>query len=118
MNERRRAGRIDFDGEAVLLFQQDRHDVELQDISISGARVICTTPLALPDDGPVTLEIAFDDSDLTLTLPGRVIRQAAMEVGIHFERPSVDAMQHLRRLVALHKGDDGEDDPASMLNEG
>ena len=117
MNERRRAGRVDFDGEAELLFEQDRHDVELQDISISGARVICTTPLALPDDASVTLQIAFDDSDLTLTLPGRVIRQAAMEVGIHFERPDVDVMQHLRRLVALQQGEAGDDDPASILSE-
>lgn len=79
--------------------------------------MICTTPLALPDDASVTLQIAFDDSDLTLTLPGRVIRQAAMEVGIHFERPDVDVMQHLRRLVALHQGEDGDDDPASILSE-
>ena len=40
-----------------------------------------------------------------------------MEVGIHFERPDVDVMQHLRRLVALHQGEDGDDDPASILSE-
>ena len=33
-----------------------------------------------------------------------------------FEKPSVDDMQHLRRLVMLNEGDEGDDNPASLLS--
>lgn len=115
MNERRRANRVDFDGEAILVFQQDNHPVSLDDISVMGARLSSRTPLALPDASPVTLTITLEDSDIHLTLPGTVKRQQGLEIGIMFSRPSVDDMQHLRRLVMLHQGDDGEDNPTDLL---
>ncbi|WP_417214469.1 PilZ domain-containing protein [Alcanivorax sp.] len=115
MNERRRANRVDFDGEATLVFQQGSYPVSLDDISIMGARLNSTPPLALPDAAPVTLTITLEDSDITLTLPAKVKRQEGHDIGIMFDRPSVDDMQHLRRIVMLHQGDDGEDDPATLL---
>ena len=45
MNERRRANRVDFDGEATLIFQQDSYPVSLDDISIMGARLNSSTRL-------------------------------------------------------------------------
>ncbi|MZR63478.1 PilZ domain-containing protein [Alcanivorax sp. DP30] len=116
MSERRRVNRIEFDGEATLIFQQDSHHVELQDLSVLGARVHSETPLALPDSSPVSLNIILEDSDITLTLPGRVKRQEGQEIGIMFEKPSVDDMQHLRRLIMLNEGDEGDDNPASLLS--
>ena len=74
-----------------------------------------STPLALPDTSPVTLTITLEDSDITLTLPAKIKRQEGHDIGIMFDRPSVDDMQHLRRIVMLHQGDDGEDDPATLL---
>ncbi|MDX1803656.1 MAG: PilZ domain-containing protein [Alcanivorax sp.] len=115
MNERRRVNRVDFDGEAVLIFGRDSHPVTLEDLSVMGARIHSGIPLALPDASPVTLEIRLDDSDIRLTLPALVKRQEGLDVGLMFERPSVDDMQHLRRLVMLHQGDEGEDDPAALL---
>ncbi|MEH6784556.1 MAG: PilZ domain-containing protein [Alcanivorax jadensis] len=115
MNERRRANRVAFDGEATLIFQQDTFAVELADLSVMGAQVHSSQPLALPDASPVTLTITLEDSDIHLTLPGTVKRQQGLEIGIMFSRPSVDDMQHLRRLVMLHQGDDGEDDPSNLL---
>lgn len=115
MNERRRANRVDFDAEATLTFRQDSHPVSLDDISIIGARLNSSTSLALPDSSSVTLSITLDDSDVTLTLPAKVKRLAGRDIGIMFDRPSIDDVQHLRRIVMLHQGDDGEDDPASLL---
>ena len=115
MNERRRANRVAFDGEATLIFQHDTLSVELVDLSVMGAQVHSSQPLALPDASPVTLAITLEDSDIHLTLPGTVKRQQCREIGIMFSRPSVDDMQHLRRLVVLHQGDDGEDEPGNML---
>ena len=116
MTERRRVNRIDFDGEATLLFQQDRFPVELQDLSVMGARIHSKSALALPDASPVSLTILLEDSDISLTLPGRVKRQEGRDIGIMFEKPSVDDMQHLRRLVMLNEGDEGDDNPASLLS--
>ena len=115
MNERRRANRVDFDGEATLVFQQDNHPVSLDDISVMGARLNSSTPLTLPAASPVILTITLEDSDITLTLPAKVQRQQGRDIGIMFDRPSVDDMHHLRRIVTLHQGDDGEDDPATLL---
>ncbi|MCG8391569.1 MAG: PilZ domain-containing protein [Pseudomonadales bacterium] len=115
MNERRRAGRIDFDGEASLIFGQDTFAVELQDLSVLGARVHSERLLALPDASPVTLTISLEDSDIRLTLPALVKRQDGQDIGLMFDRPSVDDMQHLRRLVMLHQGDEGEDNPGALL---
>lgn len=115
MNERRRANRVAFDGEASLIFQQDTFAVELVDLSVMGAQVHSGQPLALPDASPVTLTITLEDSDIHLTLPGTVKRQQGLEIGIMFSHPSVDDMQHLRRLVMLHQGDDGEDNPSDLL---
>ncbi|MGB1921781.1 MULTISPECIES: PilZ domain-containing protein [unclassified Alcanivorax] len=115
MNERRRANRVAFDGEATLIFQHDTLSVELVDLSVMGAQVHSSQPLALPDASPVTLAITLEDSDIHLTLPGTVKRQQGREIGIMFSRPSVDDMQHLRRLVVLHQGDDGEDEPGNLL---
>ena len=75
MNERRRANRVDFDGEATLVFQQDNHPVSLDDISVMGARLNSSTPLTLPATSPVILTITLEDSDITLTLPAKVQRQ-------------------------------------------
>lgn len=116
MSERRRVNRIEFDGEATLIFQQDSFSVELQDLSVLGARVHSETPLALPDASPVSLNIVLDDTDIALILPGRVKRQEGLDIGIMFEKPSVDDMQHLRRLVMLNEGDEGDDNPASLLS--
>lgn len=115
MNERRRANRVAFDGEATLIFQQDTFAVELADLSLMGAQVHSNQPLSLPDASPVTLTITLEDSDIHLTLPGTVKRQQGLEIGIMFNRPSVDDMQHLRRLVMLHQGDEGEDNPSDLL---
>ncbi|MEQ3635136.1 PilZ domain-containing protein [Alcanivorax sp.] len=115
MHERRRAHRVDFDGEATLTFQQESHPVSLDDISIIGARLNSSTSLALPDSSQVTLTITLDDSDITLTLPAKVKRLEGQDIGLMFDRPLIDNVQHLRRIVTLHQGDDGEDDPASLL---
>ena len=56
MNERRRANRVAFDGEATLIFQQDTFAVELVDLSVMGAQVHSNQPLALPDASPVTVQ--------------------------------------------------------------
>ena len=116
MSERRRVNRIEFDGEATLIFQQDSFSVELQDLSVLGARVHSEKPLALPDASPVSLNITLEDSDISLALPGRVKRQEGLDIGIMFEKPSVDDMQHLRRLIMLNEGDEGDDNPASLLS--
>jgi len=115
MNERRRANRVAFDGEATLIFQQDTFAVELVDLSVMGAQVDSNHPQAQPDASPVPQTITLEDSDIHLTLPGTVKRQQGLEIGLMFNRPSVDDMQHLRRLVMLHQGDDGEDDPSNLL---
>ncbi|MED5390021.1 MAG: PilZ domain-containing protein [Pseudomonadota bacterium] len=115
MNERRRANRVAFDGDATLVFEQQQIAVELVDLSVMGAQVRTAKPLALADNCPLTLTISLEDSDIHLTLPGTVKRQHEQDIGIMFSRPSVDDMQHLRRLVMLHQGDDGEDNPSDLL---
>ena len=82
MNERRRANRVAFDGEATLIFQQDTVAVELADLSVMGAQVHSSQPLALPDASPVTLTITLEDSDIHLTLPGTVKRQQGLEIAV------------------------------------
>ncbi|EKF75910.1 hypothetical protein A11A3_00410 [Alcanivorax hongdengensis A-11-3] len=115
MKERRRAHRIAFDGAATLIFGQDRYPVSLEDLSVQGARVSLSEPLALPDASPVTLHIVLDDSDIQLLLPALIKRQMGSDVGLMFKRAAVEDMQHLRRLVMLHQGDEAEDDPATLL---
>ncbi|MGJ3257697.1 MAG: PilZ domain-containing protein, partial [Alcanivorax sp.] len=89
--------------------------VELADRPVLVPQVHSTHPLALPDASPVTVTITLEDSDIQLPLPVTVKRQQGLEIGIMFSHPSVDDMQHLRRLVMLHQGDEGEDNPSDLL---
>ena len=113
--ERRRASRIDFDGDASLLYLEQTHRVTLLDLSVRGARV--RTPLAdaLPDNAELTLQLSLGDADLTLILRTEIRHRHAQELGLMFVRPSSEVLTHLRRLTALYEGATGDDDPTRLL---
>lgn len=114
MEDKRRFARAPFDGSATLQAGDQTLNVVLADLSLRGAL------LALPPEsdarqglaGVFTLQL--EDSDITISLQCQINHLEKDRAGIEFQRISVDAMQHLRRLVELHLGN-GEEHELGFL---
>ncbi|WP_111655670.1 PilZ domain-containing protein [Isoalcanivorax indicus] len=104
--EKRRYTRTPFDGEAHLAIDGNLFSIEVMDLSLRGALVNEPAGYPLPVGAHCTLKLLLEDSDIHIPLECTVVRSSRNLAGLSFERIDVEAMQHLRRLLALHLGDD------------
>ena len=104
--EKRRFARAPFDGEAHLAIDGSLFSIEVMDLSLRGALINepAGYPLAVGARG--ALKLLLEDSDIQIPLDCTVVRVNRGLAGLHFARVDVVAMQHLRRLMALHLGED------------
>lgn len=104
--EKRRFTRATFDGQARLEVGGDSIRVDLDNLSLKGARILLPGDVDLQPGVACQLILELDDSDLTIPLPGHINHQEGGRAGIEFAPVDVDLMQHLRRLVELNLEDD------------
>jgi hypothetical protein len=114
VEDKRRFARAPFDGSATLQAGDQTLNVVLADLSLRGAL------LELPPESDArqglagVLTLQLEDSDIAITLQCQINHLLKDRAGVEFQRISVDAMQHLRRLVELHLGN-GEEHELGFL---
>lgn len=106
MKEKRKFSRAVFDGRARLLHQGVDAPVTLVDLSMKGALLSLPKGMAPTTEDPAKLTLLLDDSDVIIPLEVVTRRTSEDQAGVEFKRLSLEAMQHLRRLVELNLGED------------
>ncbi|MEN8140317.1 MAG: PilZ domain-containing protein [Thermodesulfobacteriota bacterium] len=104
VEERRRNSRVPFKVSVDLSFVDNSYGAcPVGDLSIKGLFVSGVVDRAPGDECLVKLRLAGNLEDLALT--GKVVRQAADGLAIHFEEMELDACTHLRQIVYFNSGE-------------
>ena len=106
--DKRRSPRICFDGVAHVHARGRAIPAELMDLSLKGALVSLLDDTELGSGEDCTLVLVMEDSDIRIPMEAVVRRTEGAMAGVEFARMELDAMQHLRRLVELHMGREGD----------
>ncbi|MCH8544142.1 MAG: PilZ domain-containing protein [Alcanivorax sp.] len=117
ISEKRRFPRAPFDGEAHLEIQGRLFSVEVIDLSLRGALINEPSGFPLPQGETASLKLLMEDSDIRILLPCKVVRTNKGMAGMAFTTIDVESMQHLRRLLALHLGEDDGMDALWLLED-
>lgn len=108
MEDKRRFARAPFDGSATLQAGDETLAVILADLSLRGALVELPPESRVRQGLAGILTLQLEDSDVKISLQCQINHLKKDRAGIEFQRISVDAMQHLRRLVELNLGNSEE----------
>lgn len=104
--ERRRFLRIQFDGITELILNEQKHRVELLDLSLKGALIKSETPLPCQPSDQFQLCIHLTDNDQTLSFDTSLVRIIDNNYGLRFNTIDLDTLTHLRRIMELNLGDE------------
>ncbi|GGB98636.1 cyclic diguanosine monophosphate-binding protein [Marinobacterium zhoushanense] len=104
-DERRRFSRIRFDAGCELHSAAGPAEVQLVDISLRGALIESSRPLALELQGEAELHI-YLASDILIRMPGSVTHLSGTQYGFRAGDMDIESISHLRRLVELNLGDE------------
>jgi hypothetical protein len=103
----RRFSRISFHRPATLDLRVVKAECELLDVSLKGA-LVQVGPTVQPKVGePCTLVIQLDGSDAFIRMDGEVAHVVGHRVGVKCDELDLESIEHLRRIVELHLGDEG-----------
>jgi len=108
MENRRQFTRILFSIDAQLEVDEQCYQVNIHDISLSGALI------SAPKDSPVlkgklgTLNFNLVGSDEEVAMHIAVVHEDPEEIGLQCNAIDIDSVTHLRRLVELNLGDESQ----------
>ncbi|MCK0537476.1 PilZ domain-containing protein [Alcanivorax quisquiliarum] len=106
MKDKRRFTRTPFDGEAHLTAQGTLFNVEVLDLALKGVLITMPPGVTMTPGETCQLDLLLEDSDIRIPLAAEVRRVERDMAGLEFTRIDLDALRHLRRLLALHLGQD------------
>lgn len=104
--ERRRFLRIQFDGITELILNEQKHRVELLDLSLKGALIKSEAPLPCQPNDSLQMYIRLTDNDQTLSFDTSLVRIIDNNYGLRFNTIDLDTLTHLRRIMELNLGDE------------
>lgn len=104
--ERRRFLRIQFDGITELILNEQKHRVELLDLSLKGALIKSEAPLSCQPNDSLQMYIRLTDNDQTLSFDTSLVRIIDNNYGLRFNTIDLDTLTHLRRIMELNLGDE------------
>ncbi|WP_448563603.1 PilZ domain-containing protein [Thalassotalea ganghwensis] len=108
MENRRQFTRILFSINASLEVEDTQFPVKIHDISLNGALVTRPeSPQALLNK-LATLTFTLNDSDAVVTMHVAIVHQEDDVIGLRCNAIDIDSVTHLRRLVELNLGDEGQ----------
>ncbi|MBF0279536.1 MAG: PilZ domain-containing protein [SAR324 cluster bacterium] len=105
MNEHRQFSRIDFNTKTYLIFQGQRVETNLVDISLKGALLALTEDIAIRQGENCALEIQLGGSDIVLNIQTELVHIEGRNLGFRFQSIDLDSLAHLRRLMEVNLGD-------------
>lgn len=107
-DEKRRFTRVPFEGTARLQVGEQILTVELLDLSVRGAQLRLPVDAVLSEGAECRLILILEDSAIHLKLESQIRHVSEGQAGLIFNLIDVADMQHLRRLVELNLGEEGE----------
>jgi len=103
--ERRHFTRVLFEAPALLTTGSGTHAVQVLDLSLKGALLQVTTPVALPCGAPCQLTVPLAGSGQHIAMSAEVAHADGMQLGLVCSSVDLDSITHLRRLIELQLGD-------------
>jgi len=108
MENRRLFTRVLFSIKAILEVEENEYPVSIHDISLNGALV------TLPKSehslkgklGLLSFSLLEDESQVEMNVA--VVHEELEEAGLQCNAIDIDSISHLRRLIELNLGDDGQ----------
>ncbi|MGE0080756.1 MAG: PilZ domain-containing protein [Thiohalomonadaceae bacterium] len=106
--ERRHFLRFAMEAEVQIEDEHGAYQARLLDISLNGALV--TLPLQCPCalGDAARLSIRLPESDVVITMEGRVAHRGKDVLGYRCEHIDLASISHLKRLIELNLGDEGQ----------
>jgi hypothetical protein len=105
---RRQFSRIPFQTEASLSLANGEYPVEVVDLSLKGALIQPREPLYITVGSDGTLKLRLDKASTRIRMDVTVVYHQNQRYGLACRKIDIDSVTHLRRLVALNLGDEGE----------
>ena len=104
-HEKRKFRRLDFHAKAFLEFKQEKISGEIKNISDRG--VFLQTSINHSINNPIDLTICFsqNQTELSVTVPCRVVRIDAEGIGLNSPRLEVSDLLRMELLLDLFNGD-------------
>lgn len=105
MSDKRHFSRVGFDAETHILYQGQRIEAHLLDISLKGALFTLVEPLSISMHDDLKLEIDLGHSGVKLEAGAELVHVHDGQLGVQFQSMGLDSLIHLRRLIELNIGD-------------
>ncbi|MBN1848812.1 MAG: PilZ domain-containing protein [Deltaproteobacteria bacterium] len=105
--ERRKQTRVQFETEVILKSEKSeiRSNVNSKDISLKGMYVRTREKMPVGTYCDIRIILTGSTDNLFISLKGRIIRQDAFGLGIHFDSVDLDSFQHLKNLLMYNAPD-------------
>ncbi len=106
--DRRHFLRFAMDAQVRIENDAGAYEAKLVDISLNGALI--ATPPGCPcrNCDTARLTISLPDSDVVINMEGRVVHRGTDLLGYHCEHIDLASISHLKRLIELNLGDEGQ----------
>ena len=108
MENRRQFTRILFSIQATLEDEEQIYPVSIHDISLNGALVTSTGSKDSLKGKFGTLSFLLSDGESEVSMHIAVVHEEEDETGLQCNAIDIDSVTHLRRLVELNLGDEGQ----------
>ena len=108
MENRRQFTRILFSIKATLSVEQQTYPVSIHDISLNGALVTSPDAQHSLTNKQAVLSFFLGDDSAEVTMVVDIVHQEEDETGLKCKTIDIDSITHLRRLVELNLGDEGQ----------
>jgi hypothetical protein len=108
MENRRQFTRILFSINAILEVEQQNYPVTIHDISLNGALVTMPNTVQSLKGKLGLLHFDLANGESIVEMHIAVVHEVNEEVGLQCNAIDIDSVTHLRRLVELNLGDEGQ----------
>ena len=104
--ERRKNTRVPFQAIADVVFGSKRYDqCATANLSVKGISVLGVTGHVVGEACDVFLALSGSTSQLKLTMKGKVVREEADRVALHFTEIDLDSFYHLKNIIYYNSED-------------
>lgn len=109
MDDKRFFKRVKFESTSQIEINNKSHAAELLDISLRGALLSADKELPMKEGEHGVLYIHLPQSDITMTFDAKLVHNNnAGNYGFKFLTEDIDTITHLRRLLELNMGEEGD----------
>ncbi len=104
--ERRKNTRVPFQTTADVAFGDERYDqCATENLSVKGISVLGITGHGVGEACGISLALSGSTSHLRLTMKGKVVREEADRVALHFTEIDLDSFYHLKNIIYYNSED-------------